>query len=197
MQVVISKSLIPPGGWKFHETGFLFEATTFDKLVETVVEYRLANSKPAGDPESEIMLQIGSKYSSFVLNKPVAMPPNTISKIQSFAVALKNYILNGGTLVDQNTANIRASICANCHNNVNDAAPSSCTVCGKIGEAGVNFVRSGVIGQRTTALGLKLKSCNLCGCDLKMKIWFPVKYFDPKSVEINKWPSFCWMKDDK
>lgn len=195
--MVISKSLVPPGGWKFHESEFTLEAPTFDKLVELVADHRSANNKPAGDPKSEIMVQIGTRNPSFVLNQPPSMAANITNKIQSFATALKNYILSGGKLVDQNTANIRAKTCSSCHNNKDEPGVVGCVPCAKLAGAGVQFIRASVLAGRKTPHEMKLKSCALCGCDIRLKIWFPVKYFDPNSVEINKWPTFCWMKDNQ
>lgn len=130
------------------------------------------------------------------------MPPTTfLDNLRSFATAGKNYILNGGTLVDQNTANIRAQICSGCHNNVPSGEsrqnPGGCSACGKMAQAGIDSVRAIVLGSRHSSSDSLLKSCLLCGCDLKLKVWFPVKYFDPDCSQGNKYPTFCWIKDCK
>lgn len=195
--IAISTRIIPPGGWKFHESGYVFDAQTFEKLVQAVSEYRSSNGLPAGDPANEIMAQIGRKNPTFVLNRNSAPPSQITGKIKAFAVALKNYILSGGKLVDQNTANIRSSICVHCHNNVGDQIVPGCEPCSNLASAGIQFIRNTVLNGRKTPLDSKLKSCALCGCDIRMKIWFPVKYFDPTGSLSNKWPTFCWMKDNK
>lgn len=191
---VISTDLVPPGGWRFTESGFYFEKPTFKQLVDLVADHRKANGKPAGNPRQEIMDQIGEKHPSFILNQPAAMT-SMPDKFKSFVAALKNYLLGGGQLVDQNTANIRSEICAGCHNNVVDNSFKGCAPCGGMLSGSLNFIRAGILHGRKTSGDPRLKSCALCGCDLKLKVWFPVKYFDPNAVEKNKWPSFCWMKE--
>lgn len=192
---MISTWVVPPGGWKFLESGFEFEAQTFSDLEKVVAEYRAANGIPKGDPGQEIMQQIEGNNPSFSINQPKPMPLDITAQIKSFAATLSRWIMSGGKLVDQNTANIRTSTCAGCHNNVSDELSKACVPCGAIKEKSVEFIRAGVLHGRRAVGDVALKTCALCGCDLKMKIWFPVETFDPDGKEKNKWPTFCWMKE--
>lgn len=198
----ISLSLVPPGGWRFETDGITFEEQTFPALVDTVFLHRKNNSKPPGNPAQEIQDQICQRHKDSCLDtKMIGTPPTTfLDNLRSFATAAKNYMMNGGDLVDQNTANVRGVTCAGCHNNVPDKqarqGPGGCGKCGAGAvSAGIALVRGIALGARRTPSDEKLKACFLCGCDLKLKVWLPVKYFDPKCENVNKYPTFCWMKN--
>jgi len=197
----ISTSLIPPGGWTFEQDGIHFHEQTYNDLVGTIIQHRNSNNKPHGNPYQEVQDYICAKHPDTCLDvkmKP-APPTTTIENIRSFSTTIKNFILHGGALEDQNTANIRAQVCVSCHNNVPSGearrAPGGCGACGKMVQAGIDAVRNIALAGRKTADNDKLQACLLCGCDLKLKVWVPVKYFDPKCEQVNKWPSFCWMKN--
>jgi len=191
---------VPPGGWVYEQDGFVnFEAQTFDDVVALVVDHRKSNHKPAGNPAQEIQDQICAKHPETCLDKMSPPPPTTfLENVRSFAQAGKNFVLAGGALVSQNDANIRADVCFKCHNNVPSGearqAPGGCGHCGKMVQMGIDAVRNIVLAGRTTPRDSVLLACRLCGCDLKLKVWFPVKYFDPKCEKANDWPTFCWMK---
>lgn len=114
--------------------------------------------------------------------------------VKSFAQFASNWLLKGGTLVDQNTANIRAATCATCHNNKpSSEARVGCSVCNKMGNAAINAVRSSVIKNNKTTSDHRLLTCAVCGCDLKISVWIPNQILLTKQ-ESNAYPSFCWKK---
>lgn len=200
----ISLDQVPPGGWSYEQDGFRFEEPTFAQLFHTVHSHREANGKPEGNPFQEIQDQICAKHTETCLDvkpSPVVPPPpptTFLENLRSFAQAGKNFIMAGGALVDQNTANSQALICIPCHNNVPAGearrAPGGCGKCGAAVQAGIDSVRGIVLAGRKTPHDEKMQACLLCGCDLKLKVWFPVKYFDPDCSKCNQWPDFCWMK---
>lgn len=114
--------------------------------------------------------------------------------VQSFSQFVMNYILKGGGLVDQNTANIRAQICAACTNN----KPSGdirkvCSSCNKISNAVINKFRSAIIKDNKTTSDARLLACSLCGCDLKISVWIPNNILLTKA-DANAYPSYCFKK---
>lgn len=114
--------------------------------------------------------------------------------VQSFVQFLLNWKLKGGNLVDQNTANIRAQICAGCHNNLpSSEVKKGCSVCNKMGNVVLNSIRDKIIQGNGTTSDAKLTTCGICGCDLKISVWIPNEAFI-KSDEANAYPSFCWKK---
>lgn len=99
-------------------------------------------------------------------------------------------------MVDQNTANIRASICIGCHNNLptKEIKKGGCSSCNKMGGIVLNSIRSKIIKGNKTTSDSKLLSCGLCGCDLRIKVWIPLEVLGQTKEEANAWPSFCWRK---
>lgn len=113
--------------------------------------------------------------------------------VKSFVQFLWNWLLSGGKLVDQNTANLRAQICSGCHNNtVEGEIGRGCSTCNKLGTTTLDLIRGKIIGKNKTTTG-SLKACGICGCDLKISVWIPNVIL--VSVEdVNAYPSFCWKK---
>lgn len=114
--------------------------------------------------------------------------------VKSFVQFLWNWKLSGSQLVDQNTANIRASICSTCHNNnPGGDVRGGCGVCNKMGNRAIDGIRDEIIsGNRTTGDG-DLKTCGICGCDLRILVWIPNAVLT-EPVDANAYPSFCWRK---
>ena len=123
------------------------------------------------------------------------MPVTFYHSVQSFVQAGMNFILSGGRLVDQNTANLRAEICSGCHNNLPTAEirKSGCSTCQKMGDFAIDQVRSTVIKTKKTTFDSSLLACGLCGCDLKISVWIPNQTL-LKLEDANAYPSFCWKK---
>lgn len=118
-----------------------------------------------------------------------------LERVKNFASSLTNYVNTGGKLVDQNTANIRAEICASCHNNIKDTeARKSCCGKGLIEGAAILAIRKGIVGDRVTTSHAKLGSCNICGCVNNLQVWFPSNPLGVNEDNKNAYPSFCWKK---
>lgn len=122
------------------------------------------------------------------------MQISVFQTVQSFVQFLWNWKLSDGKLVDQNTANLRSEICASCHNN----KPSSETrvgggCCGNAGTTILGTVRSSIIGTLKTTRDAELKSCGICGCDLKISVWIPNQTL-LKLEQANAYPGFCFKK---
>lgn len=115
--------------------------------------------------------------------------------LKSFSQFLWNFKLQGSQIVDQNTANIRASICATCHNNrpSGDVRKGGCAVCNKMGNKAIAKVRSDIIGQNVTTSDSSLLACAVCGCDLRLSVWIPNSVL-LASEDANAYPAFCWKK---
>lgn len=119
----------------------------------------------------------------------------TFGTLKAFIQFLLNWKLKGGIVVEQNVANVRASICAGCHNNKPDSEiKGGCGVCNKGANFALNFIREKIIGKSRTTYDSKLLTCTLCKCDLKTKVWIPIKALGLTEEDANAWPSFCWIK---
>lgn len=124
------------------------------------------------------------------------MPIVNFKTLKSFAQFLWNFKLSGSPLVDQNTANLRAEICAGCHNNISSKdVPKGrgCAVCNKLGNKALNQLREPIIGKNKTSKDAKLLTCGICGCDLALSVWIPNNILLDKE-DANAYPSFCWKK---
>lgn len=114
--------------------------------------------------------------------------------VQSFVQFLWNWKIGGGNLLDQNTANIRASICVGCHNNLpSGEVRKGCCGGGAIANAAVNVARKSILGFKSTPSDKKLLTCKLCGCDNRITVWIPNAAL-LKPEEANAYPSFCFKK---
>ena len=114
--------------------------------------------------------------------------------VKSFTQFLWNWKLQGSPLVDQNTANLRAEICAGCHSNKQSAdVRKGCSSCNKMGNKVIDGIRDEIIsGHRTTSDG-RLLACAHCGCDNRISVWIPNNVLLTKA-DANAFPSFCWKK---
>lgn len=116
--------------------------------------------------------------------------------VQSFVQFLLNWYLTGGKLVDQNTANIRASICVGCHANkpTSEIKTGGCSSCRKMGGLVLNSIRSKIIGSHKTTSDAGLLACGICGCDNKISVWIPNQVLIDSMHDVNAYPTFCWKK---
>lgn len=116
--------------------------------------------------------------------------------VQSFVQFLWNWYLNGAKLVDQNTANLRAAICASCHNNkpTKEIKKGGCSSCNKMGGLVLNSIRSKIIGGSKTIHDSKLLACAICGCDNKISVWIPNQILVDSMHDVNAYPTFCYKK---
>lgn len=114
--------------------------------------------------------------------------------VKSFTQFLWNWKIQGSPLVDQNTANIRAEICAGCHNNKSSKdVRKGCAVCNKMGNKALDQVRSSIIDNNHTTSDHRLLACAICGCDNRISVWIPNNVL--LSLEdANAYPDFCWKK---
>lgn len=114
--------------------------------------------------------------------------------VKSFTQFLWNWKLGGSSLVDQNTANIRAEICAGCHNNKPSAdVRKGCSACNKMGNKVIDGIRNEIISGNKTTSDHKLLACLICGCDNRISVWIPNAVLLSKA-DSNAYPEFCYKK---
>lgn len=115
-------------------------------------------------------------------------------KVDSFVQFLWNWKATDNRMVDVNTANIRAEICASCHNNVaSNEVKGGCGVCNKMGGLVLNSIRDKIISGNRTTSDAKLLTCGICGCDNRISVWIPNSVL-LANEDANAFPSFCWKK---
>jgi hypothetical protein len=189
---------VPPGGWRFRipETGIIVKGGSFDQLLINCKKHYTANTlQVPAELEQQILYFACNTYAPCendgVANKVSRgkRPSLGFGDIIRFSKTLFN-AMSSGVKVDQEEANRRASICANCQFNVE---PEGCSACNtKILREAVKAVS----GSGKTPFDPALQSCAHCGCFNAAQIWFPIdtlhKYTDDQ--ENSSLPTWCWKK---
>lgn len=122
------------------------------------------------------------------------MAVTTFKTVQSYIQFLWNWNLSDGKLLDQNTANQRAAICVQCHNNKNSSeVRRGCSSCNKMGNAVSNALNAKIIKGNSTPYDNQLLTCGLCGCPNKISVWIP-NQIQLKVEDANAFPTHCWKK---
>jgi hypothetical protein len=201
----ISTGLIPPGGWRFPQGPTTITGDTFNQLVSNVLNHRISNKLPDAYQEKieeEISEFYCKNYPDICQNfTPRQMPTYPMStmfqRVKNFSESMLRFATGGAQLVDQNTANVRASICVKCHNNVSpgQARAGGCSSCRSVEDKAIEMLRSKIIGQKATMFDGHLKACAICGCDLKLKVWFPAAALGVSEQNKNAYPTYCWLKN--
>ena len=109
---------------------------------------------------------------------------------QGTAVVL-DWLTSGGAPVDQELANKRAAICIGCVKNVDG---SWYTV------APAELIKSTLEARKDLTLvtpsDAALKSCDVCKCLNRLKVWCPLPHILSKTKPeiMAEFPAFCWIK---
>lgn len=108
----------------------------------------------------------------------------TLDKIQSFSIAIFEWIRTGGVLVDEEEAQRRAKICLGCPFN---KAPSACAC------AGLWVMVKALIPFKRQIDNLHV--CGICGCVNGVKVLMPLDVLKASiSGRDLKFPAHCWMR---
>ncbi len=218
MNELFNRDRTPAGGWVFRQpqTGWVAPtpiASTFYQTVQLIIAHRKKNpaitakNNLATNPEavaSELEL-----YTKKRLGLPeVAPPPFLVSRNPSgFAAAgaavadlkraasgtavVLDWLRSGGAPVAQGLANKRASICAECPENV----PGSWFT-----TAPAQLIKDTLEARKDLKLETphddKLKSCSICKCLNRLKVWCPLEHIlaRTKPEVMAEFPNWCWVR---
>jgi hypothetical protein len=101
----------------------------------------------------------------------------------------------GRRIESKDEADRRAAICQACHNNKGTSErPGGCGGCWKAANPVIDFIRARIVRGQHTPYDGKLKSCLICGCDLKLQVWIPREFLGVDEKTQNAYPTFCWKK---
>lgn len=110
-----------------------------------------------------------------------------LSDVWNWAQSMAGWAATGLSVVPQEEAERRASICVECPHN---KAVSGCFGCHGVGE-----VISALAGGKTTSKDANLQQCAVChGCMLSAKVWLPLEAIKSEPYRDNL-PSFCWLRE--
>jgi hypothetical protein len=176
----ISRIRAPYGGevrWQDPITSVVCVGTTYEMLMDRAYAQRKANGVPTGLAfESEIEESLCRDYPAeceggdprvprrYTLGFDVVLRGTKVL-LAVIAEQAKHLIgLAQSPLVEQQTAEYRAMVCANCP--MNTDFMRGCTRCEDV----LNLVRQ-IKGSRTTRHDKQLKACQICGCSTEAHVW--------------------------
>ena len=191
-----NKSRTPRDGWRYYqaETNTMITAPHWNGLLQLVSEHRSANNlpiEPGWDREIEEYMCNEIPDGCHEVAE-IKAGPVTMSQVLTFTQILGESILRGNQRVEQDEADRRALICANCPANVE---PEGCVPCGL---QGVAKLLTRFVGGGKTLHDNRLNSCKHCGCLNKAQVWFPLSLLQKHTSKrvMNELPHNCWKKHE-
>lgn len=172
------------------ETGVTVVGETADSIVASVQAIRLSKGLDTVNVRGQVEDFICSRLPSWCerkYEKGKVKKEFTKMDVLAFLGAVKGTLQSGG-VVDQTTAETRANMCLQCPYNQKIAGCEGCN--------GIADTVFSIIGKRRVCNIGNLKSCGICGCSLKAKIWVPQKVLhDTARIQDNMddFPSWCWV----
>jgi len=171
---LVSHIRMPYGGmyyWRDPLTGVEVKGTHFEMLLNNAYDQRRANGAPIGTEfAQEIERDICATYPDECDNVPPGVRRKafwSMGEIVGGTLVMIQNRLQGTQFVSQEEANRRAAICANCPRAVFFSKP--CTgLCREL----VNVLAG--TGDKRTPFDHDLRACGVCGCWLKVSVWFPL-----------------------
>ncbi len=199
-----NKIYAPPGGWRYRvpETGQTFRGVSeYQLLTELQAHYR-ANQIQQPDLETlkasieHFVCEQEPDYCTDAHGQP--HPPKG-GRFHGFHEVIQGtrtigaWLLAGAPMVEQQVADARARTCVGCPQN---DEPQGCSTCNAKDMR--NLVEK-LVGKRRTVVDDYLKSCRVCTCLLKAKVWFPLDRLLPYMLpeQISRLPSNCWLVTEK
>lgn len=204
----------PPNGWRYKvpETGTWIPdnsgdmVLSYENLVAKITKHYAANGMGMPvDIRQRIMAQMcptlppGYCYDGQKRLSVTASLRQSWSQIVEGTQVLADWWATSREYVEQTEADARAKICLACPYN---GPPHGCPSCGgKLGTLRELILK--IRGDRKTVLDDKLRSCYVCGCELRAKVWLPLdllrRHITPEQLKQfpreNAFPNFagCWL----
>lgn len=118
-----------------------------------------------------------------------------IQATRTYADWLMDWLKNGGDRMDMTEVNRRSAICADCPHNVESPGCRRCGGLAKLAR-GVGEIAQTIGSLQPSTHHDRLKTCDVCGCALQVKIHIPKHVILPHMTEtqIANLPDFCWLK---
>lgn len=195
---VINQVDVPRGGWRYLVVGTntMIQAGSINELKQRVRQHMLANRldiPPDIDAEIEngACHNLESHRDHWCQERggnPLAAIPRERPRWR--AVEILRFLKTvwewgakeGFKFVPMEEAERRAAICADC--------PMNTSVSGCLGCTGVAAMIRRIQGNQKTSKDTYLDACNVCGCELKVKVLVPMGVIDNSGLE---YPAHCWQ----
>jgi hypothetical protein len=187
--------MVPPGGWHFVDTStgqsVRIDGDNFKHLASNVLNLRISNGKPAGNPLEEVAEFICGQWPHFCRGGDGEAPPQrgeNASHISRRVMVWMNTFLSARLgLVDAKEADRRASVCALCPKNV-DHRQSGCASCVQQVERDSFVFRK----ARVTPSDKKLGACEIIGQHNQTAVH--AELLDLPPAVRQELPAHCWRK---
>lgn len=196
----------PPGGYQFKvpETGFIVRSGSMPELMRAIAKYCAFNNLPV--PSQEFVedcicdrLGQATEYHCVdtTTGQPATYPPGkpscstlNVSTVIDATKILFRTALQG--TVSGAVAEKRAATCVKCEWNQSVAGCQGCSA-PMLREAAEKL-----IGGKTTTRNDDLRTCCLCGCWLRAKVWVPINIlkdytYKEQMDRLKKWAPHCWV----
>lgn len=212
------KMAVPPGYWRFprrwiiendryispvDDGDFIFGGD-YPQLVDRVVEYRIINTLPLGDADSEVQDWIcRNTGASCAPERPKSTEPRRRARgrdVATFLQAMAEWV-KSDEIVPQEEAERRAEICGGCRFNV-EIDDGACMGC-----FGLTARIMRIIGQRKTRVDSVLKFCAECGCSGAVMAFVPMtilnkahvgeSFTDNTGQQVDGVPVPCWRREQQ
>lgn len=220
---MLDRHTFPSGGWAFRQpqTGWTAPtplASTFGQTVAQIIKHRKGNpaitakfqlatdpKKVAWELETFTRKRLGIPEDAPVPfpGSPSQLPSGSaaaagdrhsavwgIKRAAAGTAVVIDWLMSGGKPVVQELANKRAAICAACPKNVPGAWYTT---------APAEIIRATLSARSDLKLetpdDVKLKSCDVCRCLNRLKIWCPLEYIvaHTKPDVLAEFPPNCWI----
>lgn len=200
MAGIPKESIIPPGGFHFVERHadrpeVRIEGSSYRDVAAKMLQYRLANKLPPGDPLTEIYAYVCGSWPHFCdEHGPMPAPrADTAGHISAQILQWMNQLWRrqAGTprmLADDTKARARAEKCAGCPKQI-PWTDGGCGSCISSAQQVGYIYRAG----RTTGLEKTLLACSVARQDNATAVWSE-NLPDLTPEQRAALPDFCWRK---
>lgn len=191
MSVTLNPHILPPGGFYFvDDEGIKFVGSDVKRLATAVREYRMLNSKPAGNPAQEINDFTCNRYPQGCRGavRPIKAAGSHLPMVARvtrwLTIIIRGMSKQPGSYVTKMEASRRAAICLQCPHQSDWL--NQCAGCAE-GMRRLSF--SARKGQEAEG-GAQLKGCGVLGEDTRTSVFLD-KMTPSERPEL---PVFCWRK---
>lgn len=174
MKRLIAPTRVPYGGQyrlKLPERGMVGEGNNFEALLKSISVWRKANSVPIGlGFADEVEQAVCEKYPqecNGVMSKRRKRSWGMWDIVRGTTAFIRQK-LSSVDLVSQEEANRRSELCSKCPARVTFSKP-----CSGICEALVKMLAS--TGGKQTPTDDDTRGCGICGCWVKVAVWYDLK----------------------
>jgi hypothetical protein len=202
--------IIPTDGWHFFDgDGTKVEGNSHDELVKNVIQYRISNNFPTGNPEVEVDTQICARQPSVCgagyqeanfTDAPAKLYGQPLKRrlIDRIAQWTANRTSRLGAVhyVPAEEAQRRAAICAACPQNTltwKSEATKDCAPCReRISALEIQSFKLKKGNQ--LPIEKRLGACRALGHINEVAIWLEEPQLRHRKYFLNDTPSVCWLR---